>query len=156
MKLNSNAKKRYNFNFQDVIFILLGIFLVISLLLYTLFGINRNVNENSFVVITYAGTEIYNRPITEEKDPLVITKQMGITGDPENNILPIGRMFDFVGPTVEVRIVDMTIQVVQEDSPHKICSNQGVVKYANTPIICEPNYIQIVIVDYSSDIPDNM
>lgn len=156
MKHKFQAKKeRYNFNWQDIIFILLGILIVVSLLLYTLLGINRSVSDNSRVVITYQNIEIYNEPITSEKTPLVITREMGVTGDSENNIKPIGRNFDFVGPDVQINIVDKTIQVVQEQSPHKICTNQGVVKYSNTPIICEPNGLQIVILSVDEDVPDN-
>lgn len=155
---NSKINPRYNLHVRDVIVIAISILLVVALLMYTIFGMTHTVDDMSYVQISYGQQVIYYRPITEEHDPLVITREMGITGDSKNNIKPNenGQEFEFVGDTVEVRIVDHSIQVVQETSPRKICSHQGVISYSNVPIICDPNHLSIVIVGgyIDPDLPD--
>ena len=41
--------------------------------------------------------------------------------------------------TVTVEIKDRKVQVTQENSPYHICSKQGAISDASTPIVCLPN-----------------
>lgn len=158
--IKNDYKKRLKLNLWDLGLLVVSIVVIIALLLWVSFGITKVVDANSRVQVMYNNEVIYDQPISNEFDnpPLTIKREYGVTGDPSQNILPSRQRkeFDFVGPEVQIRIVNNTIQVVQEKSDNKICSRQGVVKYTNTPITCEPNHLIVVIVGaYDSDGPDN-
>lgn len=54
---------------------------------------------------------------------------------------------------VHIQVKNQKIRVTQEKSPHHLCSKQGYVSDANTPIVCLPNetVVQIDSQKHSQD-----
>ena len=46
---------------------------------------------------------------------------------------------------VDIEVKDQKVRVEKENSPYHLCSIQGWVSDANTPIVCLPNNIVVVI-----------
>lgn len=47
-----------------------------------------------------------------------------------------------VGPQVDIKIYNGGFQVIKEDSPKHICSNEGFVNHTNLPVACLPNSLE--------------
>lgn len=61
---------------------------------------------------------------------------------------------DLVGPQVDVKVYNMGFQVILEESPENICSNQGFTDTVNYPVVCLPNSMFFWLASNSYDGPD--
>lgn len=60
-----------------------------------------------------------------------------------------------LGP-VKIEVKDRKVRVTQENSPHHVCSKQGFVSSANTPIVCLPNETVVQIESNSNTKEDTV
>lgn len=110
-------------NKADKIFI--GIVIVVVCLLYipSLWNAYQNQGKPKTAVVSYKNEVVLRADMSIDKTYVV----QGSLGD------------------VDIEVKDQKVRVEKENSPYHLCSIQGWVSDANTPIVCLPNNIVVVI-----------
>ena len=110
-------------NKADKIFI--GIVILVVCLLYipSLWKAYQNQDKPKTAVVSF-------------KDGVVLRADMNV----DKTYVVQGSLGD-----VDIEVKDQRVRVEKENSPYHLCSIQGWVSDANTPIVCLPNNIVVVI-----------
>lgn len=116
-------------NKYDKMFIALLLIVVFFLYVPSLLVKMMQPNSEKMVVVYYRDEEILREKISKNETYVVD----GVLGD------------------VVIEVKDQKVRVEKEESPYHICSIQGWVDDASTPIVCLPNEIVVRIL-YDEDV----
>lgn len=134
------SKDRTKLNFRDFIAIGGAVIATIGLLIFTL--IRFPLSGGSRVMVYYQNRLIETYNLDENK---TITFCRDDVDQAEGFVCDFKGMSDFQGPIVQLEIKERKIRITDETSSKKLCSYQGAIKNANTPLICLPNSFMAVI-----------
>lgn len=110
-------------NKADKIFIGLVVIVVCLLYLPSLWNAYQNKDKPKTAVVSYKNEEVLRADMNKDQSYVVQGS---------------------LGP-VDIEVKDQKVRVEKENSPYHLCSIQGWVSDANTPIVCLPNNIVVVI-----------
>ncbi len=127
------------FNVFDVIVAIVSLLIAVILIIVNNFTFSNKVDINDRVVYIY-----YNSIKLEEhtiffKD-LKEDEEVKITLEKENYSLLNEDMVIVVSKKEGIK-------VEEEESPQKICSKQGWINRVDTPVVCLPNSVYVIIAD---------
>ncbi len=120
-------------NKYDILYILLIVIFSISLIIVAFITNDENINR---AVVKYKGKEIMT--IDMNKDQQIVLRK---------------KDYPLLLDDITLDIKSKKIAVIKEKSPYHYCSEMGYVYEKNTPIICQPNHIIILLEnDRSTDV----
>lgn len=139
---------------RDIILFSFSIIVIITIFLISFFSNTRSVNK--YVEIKYNKTILFDK---DDKDrsthisfPTNGIKKLTFKKT-DSAIYNVDFIFDSLAITI---YDDQSIQILDEDisCPDHICTKMGRIYASNTPIVCLPNMIQVMIV--SSSFPESV
>lgn len=146
--------ERLKFKKNDIILFSFSIITIVTIFLISFFSVNKT--ENKHVEIKYKNNLLFDKNDINKSTSISFpengTKKISFTSL-DKEIYNLDFSFDSVTITL---YSDKSIQILEEDitCEDRICSKMGRIYASNTPIVCLPNMIQVMIV--GDDFPESV
>lgn len=135
------AVDRTKLNFRDFLAIIAAAAAAVAVLIFALVRFPRSGGTD--VEIYYRNKLIATLPLDEDR---TVTFCRDNVDAAEGFVCDYRGFSDFEGPLVQLEIRERSIRISEETSNRHLCSTQGSISAANTPLICLPNSFQAVII----------